>query len=132
MKTRVYVSVIIQNQDDQYLILKRSPNARFAPNQWEFVNGSIEEGEAAEEAAIREVYEETGIRVQGKDLRAWPIHELHDEDGRWVVIPFYVCMDISDIKLSDEHTEHRWLNKGMLLDMPYVGNDFGKLLELLS
>ena len=41
----------------------------FGRGKWGGVGGKIEAGETAARAAVREVYEETGIRVQEADLR---------------------------------------------------------------
>lgn len=120
---RVYVSVIIQNSEKQFLILKRAETARFAPGQWEFVNGTIDGKETAEETAIRELKEETGILTDKNDLKAWPIHELDDSDGHWVVIPFHVLSD-REVKLSTEHTNYKWVTEEKLKAIPYVGEDF--------
>lgn len=45
------------------LLLQRGPATR-CPGSWEIVHGSIEAGERPEQAAIREVREETGFAVQ--------------------------------------------------------------------
>lgn len=51
-------SVIIVNEKQQVLMLRRTDN-----DCWCFPGGAIELGESVEEAAKREVYEETGIEI---------------------------------------------------------------------
>ncbi len=131
MSTRAYVSVVIENQEKKFLIVKRVSDTRFAPGQWEFINGSIDTGETAEDTAVREVFEETRIKVSAGNLTAWPVHELTDDDGRWVVIPYNLKVIAPEVKLSAEHTECQWLDKETLLQVPHVGVDFRRLLELL-
>jgi dATP pyrophosphohydrolase len=46
----------------QVLLLQRGPAMR-CPGSWEVVHGRIETGEQAEDAAVREVREETGLGV---------------------------------------------------------------------
>lgn len=49
---------IIRNEEGQILLQKRADNGR-----WGLPGGGIEPGEEPAEAAVREVYEETGLRV---------------------------------------------------------------------
>ncbi|GAC1652541.1 MAG: hypothetical protein NVS4B3_14840 [Gemmatimonadaceae bacterium] len=44
------------------LILQRAPGAR-CPGAWETVHGHIEGGESPSDAAVRELWEETGLRA---------------------------------------------------------------------
>ena len=48
--------VIIQNKAGEILLQKRSDS-----NKWGIPGGMLDYGESAEEAAIREVHEETGV-----------------------------------------------------------------------
>ena len=50
--------VIIQNKAGEILLQKRSDS-----NKWGIPGGMLDYGESAEEAAIREVHEETGVDV---------------------------------------------------------------------
>ena len=51
-QTRMYVSVMMCNSQGEMLILQRSDSARFAPGQWEFINGTPEPHETAEELSV--------------------------------------------------------------------------------
>jgi 8-oxo-dGTP diphosphatase len=132
MKTRVYVSVIVKNKENKQLIIRRHENSIFAPGQWEFVNGSIDDGESAEQTAVRELQEETGIIIREEDLKEGPVHELTDSDGRWVVIPYFLQVKTQEVNLSPEHTDYNWVSEQELLTTANVGKDYEKLLELLS
>ena len=48
--------VIVQNEAGEILLQKRSDS-----NKWGIPGGMLDYGESAEEAAIREVHEETGV-----------------------------------------------------------------------
>src|SRR5262245_63547611 len=45
----------------EFLLLKRAPDERLYPGIWQLVTGTIEPGETATQAALREVLEETGF-----------------------------------------------------------------------
>jgi 8-oxo-dGTP pyrophosphatase MutT (NUDIX family) len=66
-------SVIIFNKDGQVLMVQRNDN-----NCWCFPGGAVELGEKLEEAAIREVFEETGLKVNELEIfGAFSGEELH-------------------------------------------------------
>lgn len=57
------VSVIILNDQQEVLLIQRTDN-----NLWGLPAGSIEINEAPEQAAIREVFEETGLTLEKEKL----------------------------------------------------------------
>ena len=60
---------IIVNQDNKALFLLRDNNPHIPnPNTWSLIGGAAEEGETAEETLIREVLEETNLKIDSKGL----------------------------------------------------------------
>ena len=59
----VQVAVAVVRRGDQFLIGKR-PDGTPLEGYWEFPGGKLQPGESAEEAAVRECLEETGVRVK--------------------------------------------------------------------
>ena len=55
--------VIFHPQQPQILTLKRSPQDRSRPNQWDLPGGNVEFGELHLPALEREILEETGLPI---------------------------------------------------------------------
>jgi 8-oxo-dGTP diphosphatase len=69
------VDIIIGFQDGIVLIERANP-----PHGWALPGGFIDYGESAEEAAVREAFEETGLHVEG--LRQFHVYSSPDRDPR--------------------------------------------------
>jgi 8-oxo-dGTP diphosphatase len=107
MKT--YATVIgIVKFGEKILLLKRNPNRHSSPNKWQSVSGFIEEREAAEDAVLREVKEETDL--EGKIIKVGRAFEVTDDWGRWIIIPFLISVDSNKVKIGlEEHSEYKWV-----------------------
>lgn len=71
---RPCVSVVLMNPEGRILLVHK-PRKRDA---WQFPQGGIEEGESLQEAASRELREETGIEVATDDFTMTDIHYQYD------------------------------------------------------
>jgi len=108
MKTYFVITGIIRNKG-KVLILKRSADAYNYPGRWSFCSGYVREFEAAEDSVLREIKEETGLKV--KILKRGKLFEKHDKsNGRiWVIIPFLCEAQSSKVKLDHENVDCRWI-----------------------
>jgi dihydroneopterin triphosphate diphosphatase len=94
----------------EYLLLKRS--SRYMFGLWQHVAGSIEEGENAVDAVIRELREETGqtpIALYSADI----IESFYDTKYNVIMmVPIFVAeFDSSlEVVLSNEHSEYKWVS----------------------
>jgi 8-oxo-dGTP diphosphatase len=59
--------VFLVDPEGRILMQHRAATARISPNQWALPGGKIEVGETPDEAARREVLEETGLTVAAVD-----------------------------------------------------------------
>ena len=55
--------IVLRDEPLEVLLLRRNENSSFVPGAWVFPGGAIEDGEAPEAAAIREAFEEAGLRL---------------------------------------------------------------------
>lgn len=100
------------SKEPEYLLLKHVPDPP-RPEYWNFPKGHLEKGETSEEAARREVLEESGIRV----VRMTPgfketeryIYTLRGERILKFVVWFLAQARTKKVKVSYEHADARWL-----------------------
>lgn len=97
---------ILYRAGDSVLLLLRSGNTRDFPLHWCFPGGGIEEGETAEQAAIRESQEEIGRAPSG------PLHVLDYADG-FTTFGFS-APEIFAPALNEEHLGYVWAPLGAL------------------
>lgn len=116
-KAPVSVLVIIHTPGLDVLLLERAAD----PGFWQSVTGSLENGEAPLDAAVREVAEETGIACAPGDLADWRLANRFEIFPQWrgryadgvthnVEHVFSLCVPEQAVTLApDEHLAWRWL-----------------------
>ena len=60
--------VVCQDSEGRYLITRRSSRMSFWPSAWVYPGGHIEVGEGLDEGSLRELHEETGVKVSVQKL----------------------------------------------------------------
>lgn len=83
---------------------------------WQFPGGGVEPGETAEEAAAREIEEETGYRVTGRPALVGFYHHRSKVTVRDHVA-FYVCREfekVRDVTPNYEIAGAQWFNRHAL------------------
>jgi len=108
------VKSVIQS-NNKYLLLRRSPNSKFFADLWDLPGGKLEKDETLEQCIKRETQEETSFIVE-------PIEKIGDhtcnENNRSLHFNFFsVNVLSSDLKLSDDHTDYKWVYKEELGNM---------------
>lgn len=98
------------------LTLQRGQGTR-CPTAWETVHGRIEPGESPEQAAVREVQEETGLQVRrlyNVIVQPFYLHKLATVELAVVFAAFVSRTD--PITLGEEHMRHEWLSPDAALE----------------
>ncbi|BCM92448.1 8-oxo-dGTP diphosphatase [Abditibacteriota bacterium] len=127
MKPRLQIALALIVRGDEILITKRPSTADHLPDVWEFPGGKVEEGEAPENAAIREAREEVGLSVEV--VRALEPIEW-DYTKRTVVLhPFEVRVVGGGIQLEGV-AEAEWVLKQELNASDFPEANRGLIEEL--
>jgi mutator protein MutT len=113
--------VVIVNDDNKFLLLKRSSNIDWMPNKLALVGGRIEKNESPEEAAIREVEEETGIDIdKDKLIKSFEI-ERTDKDLDYIFL-YRFDGEPTEIELNNEHSTYGWYDVSEIKFLDVVPN----------
>jgi 8-oxo-dGTP pyrophosphatase MutT (NUDIX family) len=107
--------------NDKLLYLKRHADKQQG-NMWGLPAGKIEEGEDPRSAAVREVYEEVGIRLDPDRLQEVIKAYLKLENVSYVFHAFRIRLQKapSIILEPGAHTEAKWLTIGQALKLSLI------------
>ena len=106
--------------DSGRILLVERGNAPLA-GYWSLPGGGVEAGERLEDAVIREVLEETGLRVSADSLATVFERIMPDEANRceyhYVLIDFYCTIIGGELRAGDDSRDVRWFRLDALADL---------------
>ena len=102
------VRVIVYRDDGDILLVKN----RFSRQKWALPGGGVKHNESYEQAAVREVLEEIGLKMH--NLRYLGKANSHESYAKFSVRVFAAYASDYDIKCNFEIMEARWLNMNYL------------------
>ena len=102
--------------DGRVLIAQR-PQGKSMAGLWEFPGGKVEPGETPEEALIRELREELGIRVLPACLAPLTFAS-HAYEKFHLLMPLYVCRKFDGMPKGREGQALKWVRPRDLRDWP--------------
>lgn len=112
-------------KDKKVLLHKRDDRTNDSPNKWDHFGGGIEEEETKEEALVREIYEELGIRIDkdGAELLS------ATNNVYYIIFPKY----IRELKLG-EGAGFAWLSfeEALSIDKKLITLKAKKYLKVLK
>ena len=114
-KYHLVCDIIVKHKDGTYLIMQRDMQ-KIHGGQWELsAGGSALQGEEPDEAASRELHEETGIRGKLKEIGRMVQDKNHS------IYVLYLCetdcAKDSVVLQQDETIDYRWITRQELLAM---------------
>ena len=134
MKKEESAGIVVYRQDPEtkklyYLLL------HYIGGHWDFPKGKIEDGESLEQAAEREVFEETGLHVT-------PIKSFSDSisyyfrNGQGIIVDKKVTFFVGEttgfqVTISSEHKGYEWMEIGPALNR-LTYNNAQKLLGMAN
>lgn len=115
MKTRIVLTGILRDKD-LFLVVKRNENDNLYPGSWEFPGGHLEKGETLKDGLKRELEEEIGFTENFNPIITHYFDELKERNNELIhdlELDFIINVDSSkmDIKLSDEHSDYKWVTR---------------------
>jgi dATP pyrophosphohydrolase len=133
------VLVVIHTPDGEVLQLRRREPEGF----WQSVTGSLKEGETPLKAALREVWEETGLDASaglhdGGVINRYPIHPAWREryapsvrENTEYVFHLELAEKLPVTPDAGEHVEYHWLPRAEAAEQASSATDRAAILALL-
>jgi 8-oxo-dGTP diphosphatase len=106
------VSGILPVREDGRMLLLQRPTGT-----WEPPAGRLSTGEAFEDGALRELYEETGLLVAPQRILATWVGEA-PSGGLLAAVTYIARVHAAEVKLSHEHLGYRWVTLDEWLELP--------------
>ena len=129
MDSKNRVAVIVISEADDRILIGHAPNVANKPNSWDFPKGHIQEGEEPITAAVRELYEETGLVIAPGDLTE--LNTIRYNGGTITFYKVYLPSIVIDLKCNSyfemwgkrmpEFSKFDWVPADQLPSLLYKG-----------
>jgi len=106
-KMKKHIAIVIRNEINEILFIKRSMNKKTLPGAWSFPSGTVEDGEDINDTTIRESMEELGVEVEIEDTLA--IKDLPEFSVKLIFILCKIKNGEPIIKEPEEIDKIEWM-----------------------
>jgi 8-oxo-dGTP diphosphatase len=120
MKKIEVVAAIIKNNDHFLCCQRKKSKLTYLSEKWEFPGGKLEIGETREQALLREIDEELGMRICDIKFALTVVHVY--EDFELTMHAFHVSTKQDKFKLH-AHKKAIWATLGKLSDFNWAAAD---------
>lgn len=129
---KCYADLVILNQDNQILFVRRNKDDDFEPGKYALPGGHVEPAEDPKIAAIREVQEEVSLTIDVKSV--FPVGMYEDTQS---VINYYCTKldSVINIPILEEREliQYEWVDLDKITTLPLLMNlreNFEKVIEI--
>ena len=116
-------------KDNKYLMVHRNKKENdINKGKWIGVGGKLEKGETPEQCLVREVFEETGYKLNNYNYKGLVIFNYNEDEPLFMYV--YTSSDFSGIEKKCDEGDLKWIPKNEILDLELWEGDkiFLKLL----
>ncbi|MGR0221716.1 NUDIX hydrolase [Agromyces sp. ZXT2-6] len=106
MEVVLAASAVVTDADGRVLLVRRGREPQ--RGRWSVPGGRVEPGETLEEAAAREVHEETGLRVE-VDRELWSVRVPIGDGREFEIHDFAATVAGGELAHGDDATDARWV-----------------------
>ncbi|MFE9060455.1 NUDIX domain-containing protein [Streptomyces violaceusniger] len=124
---RYTADIVVVTPDGDVLLIERGWDP--FEGAYALPGGHVDPGETSLQAAVRELAEETGVRVKPADLRQIGIFDRPDRDprGRYVTVAYLAVVPVgTPVVAGDDARTARWWPLGAL---PRLAFDHAEILS---
>lgn len=136
MKKIVVAKALVFDNQDRLLLVRRSKTAPRRPLEWDLPGGFVDEDdESYQHACMREIAEETGVKIAHHHLRIVYAESAVDSlvgdpaDITWLY--FAGTSASNEVVLSYEHDQYAWVTPHEALEMIQYDRQKRALAHLL-
>ena len=112
--------VVVTDDEGKVLLGKRSSTDKWMPNHWGVFGGGVDEGESFEEGAVREIFEETHLRVNPDDLHF--IRDVRPGLKLFITDKYSGEVSLEEASHGFEHSDFGWFTTEEIEELQTVPN----------
>lgn len=114
------VIVFIVNDKKQVLLERRSLKEEYASGKWALLGGHVKAHESKEDAAIREIFEEIGLKVNKNDLKPFGNKDIDIDKPAHIFYFYYVKFLLNENEFDldkSEVSEVKWFDIDEVIEL---------------